>query len=72
MRDRLVKLREKYERFRRGEEDVLAVKDEARLLLKEAQKKGRTEILEEVEDMLVDLELSAEESKCKCHQRRTC
>ena len=72
MRDRLVKLREKYERFRRGEEDVLAVKDEARLLLKEAQKKGKTEILEEVEDMLVDLEFSAEENKCKCHQKLTC
>lgn len=66
MRDRLEKFGEKYERFRR-EEDVLAVKDEAWLLLREAQMKGKIEILEEVEDMLVDLGFSVEESECKCH-----
>ncbi len=57
-------LRKKYERFKKGEEDVLAVTDQVRLALREAREKGNDEIAEELEDMLMDLELSLQESKC--------
>ena len=48
---------------------MLAVGDEARLVLEEAKRSGNHEVLEEVEDMLVDLEFSIEENRCKCHRK---
>ena len=59
----------KYEGFRRGEEPVLAVRNEAQLVLEETRKKGDPEILEEAENMLIDLEFSIEENGCKCHPK---
>ena len=70
MEDKIESLRRKYESFKRGEESVLTVRDEARLMLEKARKKGaRAEILEEVENMLIDLEFSIEENRCKCHRK---
>ena len=57
-------LRRKYQGFKRGEEDVLAVKDKVNSALEEARKDGNDEVMEELEDMLMDLELSIQESKC--------
>ena len=70
MEDRIQNLRRRYESFKKGEKDVLTVRDEARLVLEEAKRTGNSEILEEVEDMLMELEFSIEEDKCKCHQKR--
>lgn len=69
MEDRIQNLRKKYESFKRGKEDVLTVRDEARLILEEARSSGNSEILEEVGDMLMELEFSIEEDKCKCHRK---
>ena len=69
MEDKIESLRKKYEGFKRGEESVLAVRDEAQLLLEEARKKGDHDITEEIEDMLIDLEFSIEENRCKCHRK---
>ena len=68
MEDRVESIREKYKAFRKGEESVLALKDETQLLLEEAIKKGRQKIIEELEDILIDLEFSIEDNKCKCHR----
>jgi len=69
MENKIESLRRKYADFKRGEESVLAVRDEAQLVLEEARRKGNPEVLEEVEDMLIDLEFSIEENKCKCHRK---
>ncbi len=69
MEVKVKRLRNKYDSFKKGEENLLAVRDEAQLMLAEAMKGGNQEILEEVENMLIDLELSIEENKCKCHRK---
>jgi len=61
-------LRKKYEGFKKGEEDVLAIRDQVHLALKETGKEGNDEIAEELEDMLMDLEFSIEEDKYTCHK----
>ena len=71
MVDRIEGLRRKYQGFKRGEESAFALRDEAKLVLDEARTKGDPKILEEVEDMLIDLEFSIEENKCKCHRKRS-
>lgn len=55
--------------FIQGKEDVLAVKDEALSVLRDAKQRGNQEILREVEDMLMEFESSIEEKKCKCHRK---
>jgi len=69
MEDKIESLRRKYEGFKRAEESVLTVIDEAQLMLEKVRKKGDPEILEEVENMLIDLEFSIEENRCKCHRK---
>ncbi len=69
MEDKIESLRRKYEGFKRGEESVLTVREEAQLMLEKARKKGDPEILEEVENMLIDLEFSIEENRCKCQRK---
>ena len=71
MKDKVEDLRRKYKSFGKGEEDPLTVRREAMLVFEEAKKSGRHEIMVEVEDMLVDLEFSIEENKCKCHQKHS-
>jgi hypothetical protein len=61
MEARVEGLRRKYEAFRFGREDVLALIDETRAFLEEVRKSGRTKLVEELEDMLIDLEFSQEE-----------
>ncbi len=69
MEDKVQKLRKSYKDFIRGKEDVLAVKDEALSVLRDAKQRGNQEILREVEDMLMKLESSVEEKKCKCNRK---
>jgi hypothetical protein len=69
MENNVEKLRKRYEGFKRGEEDASTVRNEALLVLKDAKERGNREVLETVEDMLVDLEFSIEENRCKCHQK---
>ncbi len=54
-------IRKRYEAFRKGEEDVFSLIDRIILVLGEARKSGRTKIVEELEDMLIDLKFSVEE-----------
>ena len=69
MQDAIERLRRRYAAFKQGETSVLTVKDEAQLMLDAAKKSGNQAILEEVEDILIDLEFSIEENKCKCHRK---
>ena len=69
MEDKVERLRRNYEGFKRGEEDVLAVRDEAWLILEDVRKREDSETLEEVEDRLVDLEFFIEENRCTCHHK---
>lgn len=71
MEDTIETLRKKYEGFKKGEEDVLAVRDQVRLAFEEARRRGNDDIMEELEDMLMDLEFSIEEDKCNCHKENS-
>ncbi len=71
MEDRIEILRRKYEGFKRGEEDALGVMDEARSVLEEVKNKENLKIADEIEELLLDLEFSLEENKCKCHRKHT-
>lgn len=66
MEKRVQKLRRKYEAFKKGQEDVLSVRHETKLLLEEAKNSGNKKIVEELEDILIDLEFSIEENICSC------
>ncbi len=68
MGDTIEKLRRRYESFRKEEADVLSVRDQVRLALEEAKNHGNDALFDELEDMLMDLEFSIEEDKCKCHK----
>lgn len=72
MEDMVKKLRRSYEKVKQGDEDVRAVRDEARSALEEAKKRGNRMVVDEVADILLDLEFSAEENKCRCHQQCSC
>ncbi|UCE96738.1 MAG: hypothetical protein JSV51_03870 [Candidatus Bathyarchaeota archaeon] len=69
MEERIESLKKKYQTLEKGEGDALALKDETQLLLKEVRKKGNQKSMEELEDILIDLELSIEDNKCKCHRK---
>jgi phosphoribosyl-ATP pyrophosphohydrolase len=69
MQDAIERLQRRYAAFKKGEASVLAVKDEAQAVLEAAKKSDNQGILEEVEDILIDLEFSIEENKCKCHRK---
>jgi len=71
MENRVESLRRMYKGFREGVEDVFAVRDEAVLVLEEAKRMGDSKTVEEVKDMLLDLEFSIEENRCKCHCKCT-
>ena len=70
MRNGVESLRRKYDSFRKGEEDPLAVRKVAMILLEETERNGDHETMNEIEDMLMDLQFSIEENKCKCHRKR--
>lgn len=64
MKDTIEILRRKYEGFKKGKEDVLAVRDQVRSAWEEARKEENNEVVDELEDMLMDLEVSIQENKC--------
>ncbi|UCB59916.1 MAG: hypothetical protein JSW72_07315 [Candidatus Bathyarchaeota archaeon] len=68
MGDAIEKLRKRYKSFKKGEADVSVVRAQVRLALEEAKNHGNNALFDELEDMLMDLEFSIEEDKCKCHK----
>lgn len=69
MDDKIQNLRRKYECFKQGKASALTVRDDARLILEEANRTNNSAILEEVGDMLMELEFSIDDDKCKCHRK---
>ena len=61
-------LRKRYQSFKKGEADVSAVRDQVSHALEEAKSHGNDSLFDELEDMLMDLEFSIEDNKCKCHK----
>ena len=59
-------LREDFDDFMKGEKSNLAVKSSAISLLEVAKSTGDTDLVGEIEDMLMELEFSIEENKCDC------
>jgi hypothetical protein len=58
----------KYESFKKGNENVFMVRSEALVVLEGAKEKGNEQIIDEVEEMLVDILSSIQESKCNCNR----
>ena len=72
MEETIANLRLNYERFKRNEKSALAVRKEAYLVLRKAQQQGRKDVVDEVEDILLDLESSLQESRCNCSRNCNC
>ncbi|UCH32096.1 MAG: hypothetical protein JSV05_01515 [Candidatus Bathyarchaeota archaeon] len=68
MGDTIETLRKRYESFKKGEVDVSTVRNLVCLALEEAKSHGNDTLFDELEDMLMDLEFSIEDDKCKCHK----
>ena len=64
MEHKIDSLRKMYEEFRRGKMEAEAVRDEARLVLKEAEKRGDSKVSEEAEDILMELGVYIGTRKC--------
>jgi hypothetical protein len=63
----------KYEKFLKDEgEDPSALKAEAERLLAMAKAEGNHLLAEELEEILIDLTFSVEETKCNCHMSSKC
>ncbi|UCG44761.1 MAG: hypothetical protein JSV58_05015 [Candidatus Bathyarchaeota archaeon] len=69
MKTHIDSLRTKYKRFKSGKEPSLEVRAGAQQALEQATKRKDLEGVEEVQDMIMDLEFSIEENKCKCHRK---
>lgn len=66
-------LKAKYERFLKGGSgDPLTLKADAERLLAEAKAKGNHKLAQELEEILIDLAFSVEETKCNCHMSSKC
>ena len=72
MKYSIVNLREDFKAFIKGEKSNLAVKSNALSLLEMAKNNGETDVVNEIEDMLIDLEFSIAENKCNCHRGDSC
>ncbi|MEM3579042.1 MAG: hypothetical protein QXL54_02315 [Candidatus Bathyarchaeia archaeon] len=73
MEDKFASFKVKYKRFLKNEgEDPLALKAEAERLLAEAKAKGNQSLVKELEEILIDLTFSVEETKCHCHMASRC
>ncbi|MEM0358131.1 MAG: hypothetical protein QXL77_07170 [Candidatus Bathyarchaeia archaeon] len=71
MENKIASFKSKYERFlKNGGEDPLALKAEAERLLAEVKTSGNKSLVEELEEILMELTLSVEETKCHCHMSR--
>jgi hypothetical protein len=69
MESKVASLRREYQNFKRGKADVLAVRSEAVSVLEEANRLGDQTVVDEIEDLLIDLQFSMEEDRCRCHRR---
>lgn len=73
MEEKLASFKVKYERFLKDRDgDPLALKVEAERLLIEAKAKGNPKLAEELEEILIDLTFSLEETRCHCHMASRC
>ena len=72
MEEKIADLRLKFDGFKRNEESALIVRQEAYLVLDEARRMGRNDVVDEIEDMLIDLELSIGENRCNCSRNCNC
>ena len=65
-------LREDFKDFIKGEKSNLSIKSSAISLLELAKNNGETDVVNEIEDMLIDIEFSITENKCNCHKGNSC
>jgi len=73
MENKIADLRLKFDAFMKNNENALIVRKEAYLVLDEARRIGRNDVVDEVEDMLIDLESSiGENSRCNCSRNCKC
>lgn len=73
MEEKLASFKAKYEEFlSNGNGDLLALKAEAEKLLAEAKAEGNWSLAEELEEILIDLTLTIEETRCRCHMTGRC
>lgn len=73
MEEKLASFKERYKQFlENGSEDPMALKAEAERLLAEAKARGDQSSAEELEEILIDLTFSVEETKCRCHMANRC
>ncbi|MBS7647204.1 MAG: hypothetical protein QXQ64_08415 [Candidatus Bathyarchaeia archaeon] len=73
MKETIEAFKAKYKRFLEGwDEDPSALKAEAEKLLAEVKAKGEQSFARELEEILIDLTLSIEETKCHCHMANRC
>lgn len=59
-------MRKKYKKFKRNKEDPISLKSEILLMLQYIEEEN---IKEELEDMLMEVLFSLDESKCKCEHK---
>ncbi|MCS7115126.1 MAG: hypothetical protein RMJ15_05120 [Nitrososphaerota archaeon] len=70
-KEKLETVKAKYKKLmREGVGDLLALKTEVQKLLEEAKSDGALDISEELEEILIDLSFTIEETKCKCHNTK--
>jgi hypothetical protein len=72
MKEKIANLRLKFDGFMRNKENALILRKEAYLVLDEARRIGRNDVVDEVEDMLIDLESSIGENRCNCSRNCKC
>ena len=73
MENAYTNLKARYEKFlKNGSEDPLTLKADAERLLAEAKAKGNHNLVQELEEILIDLSFSVEETKCHCYISSKC
>ncbi|MEM2676755.1 MAG: hypothetical protein QXJ77_02495 [Candidatus Bathyarchaeia archaeon] len=73
MEDKLASFKAKYKRFLKdGSGDPLALKAEAEKLLTEIKARGNQNLARELEEILIDLTFTVEETRCHCHMTSRC
>jgi hypothetical protein len=73
MEDMFRRFKVRYERFLKdGGEDPIVLKADAERLLAEAKAKGDSNLVKELEEIIINLAFSVEEMKCNCHMVSKC
>ena len=67
MKTKIADLKLKYESFKKRNENPYTVKSEALKILEAAKENGENQILDEVEDILMDVQITIDENKCNCN-----